>query len=490
MEHLTYLYCFEKITVENSSNLTEGCSRKDVNFKFIEKKTNYIPIRLFLDISLEFTLIPYEIGLLLNLKRLPDDKIHKINTRFGKYLGIYKTIEFIETTDLNRCLRRYTKIPFLWIMPFGNDNTLDFPLLGKRGFYPANLVQIGGNTKMKILHPLYFNLLPLHNPNISVKIYQNGTLILEGNLIIDTFQSNSLLIPSMKKHIQNFSFSFEKEENGYFIEYNEKIDDNEVIGILGWDFLDKNSVIFNQGHLLQKDNMRNAPFKTVPKEISLQHRISEEIFPNYPDSILNDFYFHTKTYFNMNDSQTKVEIFQNKVEEQIFCEIKKSDISIALLNESQLSNLNCDENQQNCLDIKISNFMLKNLEFKVIKTRFPYLLISNTEFTKHLMKEYSKFPHLRILANSKDVFKFPFNVKIGFMVKSDEIFIPFDIDKVQIEISPLIFNILNFKGKSTCYISSKRVKFVNGNENLFKSVPFTVSEQKDSFVIQISKRKL
>ena len=71
MNNLTYFWCFDLSTIETSSNPTEEISRKNVNYKLIKEKKRYLPIRLFLDISLEFTLIPYELGSFLNLKRLP-----------------------------------------------------------------------------------------------------------------------------------------------------------------------------------------------------------------------------------------------------------------------------------------------------------------------------------------------------------------------------------------------------------------------------------
>jgi hypothetical protein len=65
-------------TVQNESlefhtTPLDSISRKDVNYKILKKKKefNYIPVRFFLDISLEFTLIPFELGKFFNLTRSP-----------------------------------------------------------------------------------------------------------------------------------------------------------------------------------------------------------------------------------------------------------------------------------------------------------------------------------------------------------------------------------------------------------------------------------
>jgi hypothetical protein len=60
-------------SAEFHSTPLDSISRKDVNFKMLKKKTEfvYVPIRFFLDISLEFTLIPFELGKFLNLTRSP-----------------------------------------------------------------------------------------------------------------------------------------------------------------------------------------------------------------------------------------------------------------------------------------------------------------------------------------------------------------------------------------------------------------------------------
>ena len=235
--------------------------------------------------------------------------------------------------------------------------------------------------------------------------------------------------------------------------------------------------------------MTDAPFQIIPKEISLEYRKTSEYYPNYPESMLDDFYFNTKTYFDLNEKDVEIEIFSEKFIERIFCEVKNLKSNIVLLTENQISKLNLMENQMNSLNFSISNLKFKNVSCLVIKTRFPRLLLSIDVFNRKLSEDYSKYPFLRILSNDKEIFKFPFDVKFGFTIKNDQIFIPFECKDVIIQLSPLIFEILNFQNdKQTCYILSKNVQFLKQKELNFKSITTKMISLEDLFLIQISKK--
>jgi hypothetical protein len=414
-----------------------------------------------------------------------------VNTRFGRVMGIFKTVQFVETNDLtqlylfyffqNNRLRRYTKIPFLWIMPF-SENNLEIPLIGRRGFYPSNFVSIGPQPTFS-LHPLYYDLMKDNHSIIHIKFINDVSF--EGYFKIDTCSPKSILHPSVgnsKELTNQLQLHFEQNEKKY-IEFGTKLKTSGTIhGILGFDFLCKYSVILYQGHLLQKENQNEIPFQFLERSLPLRYRIHEKYIPNYSNEVLDDYYFKTKTPPFV-ENQIEVSISKNGGDASIWCSFKSTKMNFLYANQSQLQKLNLSENTENIIQLKLDKLVIHSIPVFVIKSRFPLLIVSHKLLNNSILKEYHSLPYLKILSSVGEIFKIPFDVSIGYLYQDGVITIPYDRKQTKIQISTLFSTILNVEKE--CYISLKKVKFLNAEteDRLFQTLKI-IEKESNSFTVE------
>jgi hypothetical protein len=369
-------------------------------------------------------------------------------------------------------------------MPF-SENTLEIPLIGRRGFYPSNFVSIGPQHSFS-LHPLYYDLLKENHSLIHVKFIKD---IFEGYFKIDTCSPKSILHPSVsnfKELTNQLQLHFERNEEKY-IEFGTKLGNSDVIhGILGFDFLCHHSVILYQGHLLQKENQNEIPFQFLESKLPLRYRIHEKYIPNYLNEVLDDYYFKTKTPPFV-DNQIEISITKNDEISSIWCSFKSIKRNILYANQNQIQKLNLTENAENIIQLKLEKLYIRFVPVFVIKSRFPLLIMSHKSLNQSLLKEYSSLPYLKILSSGGEIFKIPFDVSIGFLYENGVITIPFERKNTILQISSLLCSIL--KIEKECYVSLKKVKLLNEDleDRLFQTMNIT---QKDinPFIINFIKK--
>jgi hypothetical protein len=203
---------------------------------YTKKQMSGVPVSFLFDSTIEFTSVPSRLGAYLGFIRSPDEQIHTLHTRFGTFQGVFRSTKLIQPNKISKCWN----IPIFWRVL---NNGPNIPLLGRRGFYPTDFVQIG---RERVHHPMISRYLQNMKLLVPVQIAAEVH-----NFIIDT------LAPESKFIQESTTIPIDS------IQILDSLTVGETIhGVLGLDFLFQNPVLFYQGHPLFHTRVLNANNQT------------------------------------------------------------------------------------------------------------------------------------------------------------------------------------------------------------------------------------
>jgi hypothetical protein len=511
LTHILYLKSTEGISHQNAH--LYPVSVKDVTYEKQQMNTG-IPVCFLFDSTLEFTILPQKFGAVLHFNRLLDEPIRVIHTRFGPLQGVFRFVRIYHANQISSTWN----VPVFWCIL---NHEFKIPLLGRRGFYPCDFIEIGGimhhNEPYRIHHPMIANLL------FGIKLTIPTIVRIKGstrryNLIIDTLAMKSVLFdqPDLILTMQQDTAS----DDTTIVELLEDtIYDHTIHGVLGWDFISKNGMIMYQGHIiigLPSNDHNTSKMRFINQHnMNPMERVRRSFSLFYDGN--NGISFLDFFVRNVNEAAHINEVFtvESWDHNSVFCStvtiasnthlVQVSDrcrsgsvnclvyISrsidtkcYAYLNESQMRTLQLTKHISNGSSLDISIFMgvqaitVTNLPIHhYFSTCFPIIILNERYLFRYihivLLQSISEsFVTLKIISN----FRLRSVVKLVCKLPGNSKDIPWSLEETEIIIPSIWSFLLNLEDNGTAYVMfPSSLRFITNPVRMFTPVKVLLSQE-------------